>query len=235
MRFYLLLILLVVSACDSINLMLSDDVNRLQPVPIVNQKGFAGVIHLIHRFSIATFEHNDPTNDLWWNGNIGNWQAGILSGNYTLYVNDVDIGVYGYVDAPLPTDDYMIQIDAAGTNVESHKANQYGIIFDYQDSSKYGLFLFNGYGQYSVGYFDDSEWYSLLVGESIVANLVNRPFSLRLTIKDELIEASFNDDQIVSVQYPKNITGTLWIYLGSRISRNASLSIYEFSVSAPNT
>ncbi len=232
MRLYYLLTIFILSSCSGIELWFDDTINIIQPIPIANQKGFSGD-STDEEFLISTFEYDDITNRLWWDGNIGSWQAGILSGRYTLYLSEVDIGVYSYIDKPAPIEDYEIKFNAsAGFN--AHKSNQYGIVFDYQDSASYGLFFIDGYGQYAIGYFDNVEWHLLAKGEIDDVNLLSREFSLALIINDNEIQPLFNNTKIQPIYYPQKINGHSGVYLGSRVSENAGLSIYEFSISPMN-
>ncbi len=228
MRLLLFIAVLILTSCEVIDTLVTRDRLSIEPIPISNQKGFAGS-PTDEAFILSTFEHDDPTNILWWDGNIGIQQAGILSGQYSMFVNGVDAGVYSYVDSPSFAKDYGIQFTAS-IGYDSDEANQYGIIFDYQNTSNYGLFFITGYGEYSVGYFEDVVWYPLAMGRLTNVNLVNRSFTLSVHISQDSISPAFNDLEIVSVQYKKN-AGQSGIYLGSRISDTASLLVDEYAVS----
>jgi len=228
MRLLLILAILVLSSCDAISALLIDTSSIIEPIPVVNQKGFAGEPSE-NAFFTSTFEYDDLSNYFWWEGNIGIQQAGILSGKYSLFVNGLDSAVYGYVDTPSPTIDYEIQYSAS-TGYGAHEANQYGIIFDYRDASNYGLFVINGYGEYALGYFENNDWRPIATGTTDI-NVLKRSFVISVAIINNQIHPTLNDLEFDVVPYPKELIGTSGIYLGSRASDTASLLVSEFSIS----
>jgi len=232
MHLLLFVALLILSSCDVIDTWFIADTSN-DPIPIADQRGFAGN-PTDQAFVLSTFEHDDPTNILWWDGNIGIQQAGILSSRYSLFVNGVDAGVYAYIDSPSPTENFVIQFSAS-TGYDSHESNQYGIVFDYQDSATYGLFFINGDGQYVIGYFEDVIWYPLSEGKLSDVNISYRSFTMSMSITETVIYPLFNDIEIASIQIPQTITGHSGIYLGSRISDTASLLVEEFSINRNET
>lgn len=229
-KILLLIAILLVSGCSVMDYVLELDDKAISPVPIASIKAF-------HRessdeiFFVSTFEHDDPTNRLWWTGNIGIQQAGILSGNYSMFINGIDAGLLSLVDMQVSTQSYMIQF-TGNDGYGSHEANQYGIVFNFVDASNYSLFLINGYGQYAIGYFNNWTWYSLHEGDLQDVNILNRAFSLSVTVSKNEIIPSVNNDQLPAIQSPIRLNGQHGIYLGSLISNNASLLVSEYSVSS---
>lgn len=227
MHLLLFIAVLIISSCNAIDAWFIADTS-IDPIPIASLKGFAGS-PTDEAVVLSTFKHDDPTNVLWWDGNIGIQQAGILSGQYSMFVNEADAGLLSLVDAPKPTDSYVIEFTGFSDN-NNHEANQYGIAFNYIDDSNYSLFFINGYGQYVIGYFEDWTWYSLGEGYLQEVNLLNRTFQLSVTVSKGEIKPTVNDNLLPPIRFPVQFNGQHGIYLGSLISDRASLLIDEYSV-----
>lgn len=229
MRVFLFVAVLILTSCDVIDTWMTNDKLSIEPIPITNVKNFRGASS-DEVFFVSTFEHDDPTNSLWWTGNIGIQQASLSSARwYSMFVNSVDAGLLSLVDTQIPTDSYVIEF-AGSSGYNRHEANQYGLVFNFVDASNYSLFFVNGYGHYAIGYFEKWIWYPLREGYLQEVNLLNRTFQLSVTVSKGGIKPSVNDKLLPPIRFPVQFNGRHGIYLGSLVSDTASLLVDEYSV-----
>lgn len=179
--------------------------------------------------------------------NIHNWEVGDVRDNYVTGNRTISDGIYtwnittvksasdfSFPDMPVQTD-FFASVDMKTNNMPDDIDADSGMVFRYnvEDQTWY-YFSVNSYGQYYLGWYDGSSWYTLIPETDSAAIDVGQ--TNRLTVGAQGSQLIFLiNGQIVDHFIDHNLKfGTLGVGVNlPNVGQKASVEFSNFSVLSP--